>query len=206
MAYEPANPTTVPASGRCQSGVQAFQAFYTHWWGLPSMGCYNPASVTPGGSPSLHRDGRAEDVGHDGTDHQIDLVWELCRRLTRHSGRLGVQQIIYRRLFWRQGQPWLPVSATTDPHDSHAHVEFLIHQSQTLTNHDFVQTLGVPPMDQETIDKLAAAIAKAFWTYLVPAHYYDTGEDTEITAATNVDFQLRELTQIRNLLTPQPSA
>ena len=63
MTYEPANPITVPASGGCQPGVRAFEQFFGRWWGLPSLGCYNPASVVPGGGPSLHRDGRADPVG-----------------------------------------------------------------------------------------------------------------------------------------------
>lgn len=201
MAYEHANPVTVPPSGGCQPGVTQFQQWFQQWWGLPTLGCYNPASTVPGGSPSLHRDGRAADVGHDWSEQQIALVWELSRRLARHSERLGVQQIIYRGLFWRQGQAWLPVSEATDPHESHAHVEFLTAQSKTNTKHDYIETLGLPPMDQETIDKLAAAIAKAFWEYLVPAHYYDTGADTEVPAKVNADFQLRELSQIKNLLT-----
>lgn len=203
MTYDPANPVTVAPAGGCQSGVSAFRAFYMRVWDLPSLGCYNPASVLPDGSPSLHRDGRAEDVGHDGSDEQINRVWLLCSRLVYHSRQLGVQQILYRGMGWRESSGWRLLSGNTDPHMSHAHIEFTIRGSTVNTWHDYAVTIGVPPMDQETIENLAKAIVREFMTYPVPVHDYDADKDTTVPFSTWLAYSLAEGSQIRRKLTGQ---
>lgn len=199
-----ANPVTVPPSGKCLAGVQAFQAWYTREWELPSLGCYNPASVLPNGTPSLHRDGRAEDVGHDWSEYQIGLVWELCDRMIANAERLGVQQIIYRQMFWRESGTWRPTSARTDAHWSHAHIEFLPTNAESNTEQDYRETLGSRPMTDDEITKLARAFATEVMHFPVPTHDYTTGKDAPIPLVTAISNRNAELSQIRHHLTGEP--
>lgn len=201
MTYDPANPYTVPAAGGCKPGLVAFRFHYMKWWELPSLGCYNPDSQLPDGSPSLHRDGRADDVGHDWSEEQINRVWELCRRLVYHSRELGVQQILYRGMGWREASGWRLLSDKTDPHMSHAHVEFTVNASEYNDWRLYARTIGIAPMDDETIDKLAKAIVREVMAYPTPVHYYDTGQDEHIPFSTWLDFLLREASLIRRNLT-----
>ena len=56
-------------------------------------------------------------------------------------------------------------------------------------------------MDEQTIDALAAAIAKAIFTYIVPVHDYDDGTDKRVPYETHQAYELAELSQIRLDLT-----
>lgn len=185
----------------CRSGVHAFERYFGAVWGLPSLGCYNPASTLPGGGPSLHTVGRAVDIGHDWSDEKIALVWELCRQLVGWAPVIGVQQIIYRGFFWRQGQLWKMVSASTDPHESHAHVEFTIAAADSNTYQTYADNLEGPPMTPADIDALSTAIVDKWWAKLLDVHSYDANTDVEAPASTVASWALAELSQIRSALT-----
>lgn len=191
--YVGANPASWSPAGKCLPGVSEFQAWHMNEWGLPTFGCYNPGSVLPDGTPSLHRDGRAEDVGHDWSEEQIDLVWELCNRLVAGAETLGVQQIIYRGMFWREAGGWRFVSPSTDQHLSHAHVEFT--PSGAFDNYyaNYQETLGEPPMKQNEIDALAKGIAKAIMEYPIEGYDHANGVAATYTFSQWTVFQNQEL-------------
>jgi len=89
--YEPAPGWDSPAAGRCRPGMVHLRDFLTYIYGADNLGCYGDRPMTGGSSPSLHRDGRAIDIGFNGI---LDKREDAFDFLVRHSAELGIQIVL----------------------------------------------------------------------------------------------------------------
>lgn len=103
--YEPAPGWDQPPAGRCRPGMLTLRAWVLDRWpGTTHLGCYGDRAVTGGRSPSVHRDGRATDVGTPDavTANRIVLA------LVDQADPLGLQMV----LDYRNHRRWrLPYNA-----------------------------------------------------------------------------------------------
>ena len=148
-----------PRTG-CRSGCKALLA-HAHSLGYSDKGCFNPASVVPGGGPSIHTVGRAVDLWWGDRNHN-DFD-EFVSLLADHAEELGIQQILWDGDGWSYNRPyWHPLSAPTDMHRDHAHIELTIDAADTLTVEAIAQVLSPltdeDDMTDDQIQKLADAI------------------------------------------------
>lgn len=120
MSYEPARWDT-PASG-CQPGATALlEAILAGNPWASNLGCFNDRAVRGSSSPSLHREGRAIDVGvNPSSPDDVARMDALIEQLTARGD--GIQQIIWNRRSWRPGVGWRPYSGAS-AHTDHAHIE-----------------------------------------------------------------------------------
>mgnify|MGYP003640752080 CR=1 FL=1 len=98
--YEKAPAWEQPAAGRCRPGMTELRnyllATFPH---AVNLGCYGDRAKTGGSTPSLHRDGRAIDIGwlDDGTLYLAERE-EAFAHLVEHADALGLQIVLnYRR-------------------------------------------------------------------------------------------------------------
>lgn len=167
---------------------------------LPNLGCYNPASAVPGGSPSLHRDGRAADIGHYYDDESIMRVQSLVDVCVERSEAIGCQQIIWRRQFWRTGNTqWLPYYGP-DPHTSHAHIEFTRAASAYNTIEHYQSVIGDTIMTDEQIERLGESIARHIMTWNIRVMDYAQGKQIDVPLDRIEAFRNEELSLIRRHL------
>jgi len=118
--YEPASWET--RAGGCQPGAKALldSILAGNPW-ASSLGCYADRPVRGSSSPSLHREGRAIDVGvNPNNPADVARMHALVDQLTAKGQ--GIQQIIWHGRSWRPGQGWRPYSGAS-PHNDHAHIE-----------------------------------------------------------------------------------
>lgn len=138
-----------PRTG-CRSGCKALLA-HAHSLGYSDKGCFNPASVVPGGGPSIHTVGRAVDLWWGDSEHnRFDAFVSL---LADHAEELGIQQILWDGDGWSYNRPyWHPLTAPTDMHRDHAHIELTIDAADTLTVEQIAQVLTPTEADM-TLDE-----------------------------------------------------
>lgn len=119
-SYEPARWDT-PATG-CQPGAKALlDAILAGNPWASNLGCFNDRAVRGSSAPSLHREGRAVDVGvNPSSPADVARMDALVEQLTARGD--GIQQIIWNRRSWRPGVGWRPYSGAS-PHTDHAHIE-----------------------------------------------------------------------------------
>lgn len=100
--YEGAKPFSEPPAGACQPGLLALRDFLMFMFpGTTNLGCYSNRPVTgTTATPSLHRDGRAIDLGTVNADQAAEVV----EFLVRHNVELGMQMVLdyrnHRRWRW----------------------------------------------------------------------------------------------------------
>lgn len=107
--YEPAPGFDQPPAGECRDGMRELWYFIRENWGADFLGCYADRPKTSGRSPSLHRDGRAIDVGFDGRLQVRELVYEW---LIEHADPLNIQMVLNYQAGGYGGTRWrLPYNA-----------------------------------------------------------------------------------------------
>lgn len=89
--YEKAPGWDAPAAGGCRPGMILLRDYLLERFGADNLGCYNNRAKTGGGSPSLHRDGRAIDIGFDG---QLNVRDEAFAWLVDNADALGLQMVL----------------------------------------------------------------------------------------------------------------
>lgn len=97
LRYVPAPAYPAPPAGRCRGRIDLLDDYLVAVFGGQRLGCYVDRPITGGSSPSLHRDGRAADVGwlHDHTDRARQEAYAF---LVEHAEALGLQMVLnYRR-------------------------------------------------------------------------------------------------------------
>lgn len=100
LRYVAAPPYPAPPAGRCLPRPRRLYHYLHETW--PSsdlLGCYHDRSITGGSTPSVHRDGRAFDIGF--------LDQEAARQdcytfLIDHAHLLGLQMVLN---YWRHNSP-----------------------------------------------------------------------------------------------------
>lgn len=122
-SYEPA---AAACSGGPTAGAEALMAYWLGAYGddgAYNLGIYNCRPVAGGGSPSVHGEGRATDLGVDPLS--ADYGWEAADALRVNSLELGVQCVIWDGRIWSGSYPedgWRDYNGW-HPHDDHLHVE-----------------------------------------------------------------------------------
>jgi hypothetical protein len=97
MRYVSAPAYPAPPAGRCRGRIDLLDDYLVDFFGGQRLGCYGDRPITGGSSPSLHRDGRAADVGwlHDHTDRARQDAFAF---LVANASALGLQMVLnYRR-------------------------------------------------------------------------------------------------------------
>ena len=90
--YERAPGWDSPPAGRCRPGTDAIEDYVVAAFGADRLGCYGDRAKTGGGSPSLHRDGRAVDLGFANAGPEArERAYEW---LIANAEALGVQMIL----------------------------------------------------------------------------------------------------------------
>ncbi|MGB5757953.1 MAG: hypothetical protein WBM50_13635 [Acidimicrobiales bacterium] len=107
--YEPAPGWNQKPAGRCRTGMQRLSDYLVATYGADDLGCYVDKPKTGGSSPSLHRDGRAIDIGFDG---KLEARDNAFRFLVEHATVLGVQMVLNYKTNGLGGYRWrLPYTA-----------------------------------------------------------------------------------------------
>lgn len=121
--------------GRCQPGAMTLSAFIRYFEpSFTNLGCFNDRAVRGSGSPSLHREGRAIDIGANANVPAIKARMDTwVSALIEHHEKLGVQQIIWNKRSWRTGGKWKAYNGAV-PHTDHAHIELTWDGAGLLTN------------------------------------------------------------------------
>jgi hypothetical protein len=88
-----------------------------------SMGVYHFRN-TASGTPSVHGEGRAADLGHNVTPEAHRVMCFFLEKLAPHARDLGIQYAIFASAQTRSGG-WVDYGAVPprSPHDDHAHIE-----------------------------------------------------------------------------------
>jgi len=89
--YEPAPGWDQPAAGRCRPGAIVNRDYILERWPADNLGCYVDRGITGGSSPSLHRDGRALDIGFI---RDLDARDDCFNWLVANHDTLGVQMVL----------------------------------------------------------------------------------------------------------------
>lgn len=108
----------------CRPGMAELARYMRERWSAGSLGCFNPGSLA-GGAPSLHADGRAEDVALNANDAaQRARGDDLMNWLVRNADRLGVQEILWRGFIWscRRRSEGIRFGVQQAAHMNHVHV------------------------------------------------------------------------------------
>jgi hypothetical protein len=129
-------PTPEPPAARCSGKIQPGTAALMSWllgeyragrnWGI-----YN-CRLTAGGSPSVHGDGRAGDIGFAYVNGRPNPQgYALVERLLPKVGQLGIQRIIWARTIWDiRGKRAYTTGAS---HNDHVHWEQTWSSARNLT-------------------------------------------------------------------------
>jgi hypothetical protein len=133
MGYEPAGPV-------CTGGPTPGAKALVEWWlnhhatqGARNDGIYNCRHIAGTGTPSLHGEGRAADLG---TPPLAAFATTTAEQLKTNSKQLGIQCVIWDRRIWSGAKPnagWRRYNGA-DPHNRHLHVE-LARAAATGPNH-----------------------------------------------------------------------
>lgn len=182
MYYESANPASVAPAGGCLPGAKALQFVCLEWHDtFRNLGCYNDRSIRGASVPSLHRDGRAIDVGVDVNNTASgDAMDALTHTLVEHYAELGMQQLIWYERIWTVGKGWRDFNGSAGPHHDHAHIELTKYAAANLTVETCQAVLQEDELRDDQIPVLAAAIAEAIMQAPVPNHDYGTNEDRDV--------------------------
>ncbi len=116
-------------SGTCAGHAQPGNVALMSWFlgaykarGGTNLGIYGCRLIAGTGSPSIHGDGRADDLGCPVVN---DWSKPLADWLVANSGELGIQCVIHQRQIWSGSYPdagFRPYNGV-DPHTGHLHVE-----------------------------------------------------------------------------------
>lgn len=148
--YVGASPWSADPAGRCLPRTDLLRKFLAaRYDGADQLGCYASRPVTGGSSPSVHRDGRAFDLGflRDEGQRQECFVF-----LVDNAGALGVQMVLnYARTgsegsgrYWRLARyrdENAPEFGSWSKTGHWLHVE--IHPSEALDSTPIAQLLGI---------------------------------------------------------------
>lgn len=119
----------------CRPGAQLLMAVALGYSDqFSNLGCLNDRAVRGSTAvPSLHREGRAIDIGCDADDDTArDAMERFLGRLIAASPNAEiVQQCIFNRGVWTVGVGWRAYNGVDD-HRSHAHIELTWHAAETL--------------------------------------------------------------------------
>lgn len=202
MYYEPANPASSPPAGGCQPGAKALQFVCLEWHpSFRNLGCYNDRSIRGAAMPSLHRDGRAIDVGVDVSSTESgDAMDSLVDAIVAGYLSLGVQQVIWYEQVWTVGKGWRDFTGSAGPHHDHAHIELTKYAAANLTVETAQAVLQEDELRDDQIPVLAAAIVDAFMRYEVDDHSYDDGQDRKIPMSTYLPWLKAEVAQARKAI------
>lgn len=135
MLYRRYEPASGHCSGAATPGARALMSWFLGAYGArgaTNLGIYVCRDIPGSSEPSLHSDGRADDLGVP-----VGAPWAqgLADALVAHSGELGIQCVIYNRHIWSGSywdQGWRPYNGTS-AHTEHLHVELSINASRVLT-------------------------------------------------------------------------
>lgn len=97
--YERAPGWDSPPAGRCRPGMTELRKYLVERFGGVNLGCYGDRAKTNGSTPSLHRDGRAVDIGwlKDGKVY-LDEREAAYEWLIANADALGLQMVLnYKR-------------------------------------------------------------------------------------------------------------
>ena len=101
--------------------------------GFRSLGIYNCRPIRGSSSLSIHACGRAVDMGVPVTTAGHQVMVAFLRRLAREAEGLGVQLVIFSRLYGSARNPWPTAYGGAHPHFDHAHVELTPNAAGVLT-------------------------------------------------------------------------
>jgi hypothetical protein len=188
----------------CRTGAKALLA-YTHSIGYSDKGCFNPNSWVPGGSLSLHLVGRAVDLWWgDGDWQQFNA---FVHSLAEHADEFGIQQILWDGHGWSFQRPyWHVLTAPTDMHRDHAHIELTIDAADHLTVDRITSVLTPAPSpapmeDDMTPEQFAASIGAHYSNGIVTVPLInDDGQtftDYPLAAALTYTHQELKLARLR---------
>lgn len=163
-----------PTSGPQPGAIHLRGWILANYPALTSLGIYNNRSIRGGSSLSTHAEGRAIDIGTPTetapTEFARGIGRNLANRLVDHHAALGVQQIIFDRLIWRNTTSpagWRPYTGS-NPHVGHIHIELTRAAALGLTPQIITDTLGGTTMP--TAPDRTEHI-KAWQRYLAEAGY-----------------------------------
>ena len=143
-------------SSRCAagpaSGARALMAWSLETYAEAfSMGIYNCRPVRGSTAPSVHGEGRADDVGFPIIDGRANPAGHrLVGRLGEHGKRLGIQAVIFDRTIWSATSPGGRRYDGVAPHRDHAHIELTRAAAGRLTLATLRAVLGGPD-EEETV-------------------------------------------------------
>lgn len=150
LRYEAASWSTNQTG--CMAGAIALgQALAAHF---PTLlvnkgiyGCFNDRAIVGSDVPSLHREGRALDVGVPQAERgDRGAGWRAACALAGSATRLGVQLELWDRHTFRAYGPapwhWQAMREGTAPHVDHIHVEMRWNGARTLTARHATAVLG----------------------------------------------------------------
>lgn len=80
-----------PPAGRCRPGMVELRDFLVEQMAGTNLGCYGDRAKTGGASPSLHRDGRAIDIGFAGKLVEREAAYEF---LIANAAALRIQMVL----------------------------------------------------------------------------------------------------------------
>jgi hypothetical protein len=140
MPFQTATPYVAPTgrdAGKSQPGLLGLVAYWVEQApaiarhlnldpakvNARSMGVYNFRN-TASGSPSVHGEGRAADLGHNVTPEAHKVMCFFLSKVAPHARDLGIQYAIFASAQTRSGG-WVDYGAVPpkSAHDDHAHVE-----------------------------------------------------------------------------------
>lgn len=141
MRYESASWTTVTRG--CQPGTLNLskairEAFPTLAVMEGAYGCFNDRAIAGSDVPSLHREGRALDLGVPEPDRgNKGAGWRCACALASLAPSLHVQLLLWdRHTFRGYGEgpwTWREMQPNTQPHHDHIHVELRWKGARVLT-------------------------------------------------------------------------
>lgn len=134
---------TLPCSGGAQPGAVALlEVILRRHPRARSLGIYNCRPVRNGSSPSIHGNGRADDID-PGNDYDPEGD-QIAAALVSAAPQLGVQRIIWNRRIWDQRRGWHPYTGPAGDHADHIHVELTVEAARTLTMTAVMAAFGQP--------------------------------------------------------------
>lgn len=141
LKYEAASWTT--DVGQCMRGAIGLASgvranFPNLQVNVGPYGCYNDRPIAGSDVPSLHREGRALDIGVPEAERgDGGQGWAAACALVGGGVRLGVQLVLWDRhrcrLYGATPWQWARMHADTQPHLDHIHVEIRWKAARELT-------------------------------------------------------------------------
>lgn len=141
LKYEPASWHTGQAA--CMPGAialaQAIQEAFPHLVVNRGIyGCFNDRAIAGSDVPSLHREGRALDIGVPEAERgDGGEGWAAACALVGSGIRLGVQLVLWdrhtARLYGPEPWQWRRMQANTQPHTDHLHCELRWKSARNLS-------------------------------------------------------------------------